>query len=113
MVAQNKILVSEIRLFISNLTEQEWKSNEKKKNELGNNVSSRENGSYENTSVVTESQTYQFSSSQKTGIYPDNFTIKIAFKPLYLPLRCALFVLPKFLFMLHATHDWSNSIKQQ
>ena len=63
-----------------------------KKNELGNNVSlSTENGSTENTSVVAESQTFQSSSSQQTGIYPDNFAIKISFKPLYLPrMLCPL-----------------------
>jgi len=41
-----------------------------------------ENGSYENTSVVAEAQTFQSSPSQQTGIYPDKFTNKISFKPL-------------------------------
>jgi len=122
MVGQNKILVRVIPLFISNECEQEWKikKKKKKKRELWNNLSpSTEYGSAENTSVVAESQTFQSTSSQQTGIYSDKFAIKISFKPLYLPHMLALFAPPKLLcisfliFVFPAPHDTSNAIKQE
>jgi len=61
MVAKNLIFVRETLLFIPNASEQEWISNATEI--IGNNVSSStENESYENRSVVANSQTVHSSS---------------------------------------------------
>jgi len=106
MVAQNLILVRGIFSFIPNATEQERKSNQNRRNELGNNVSSStENGSSENHSPIADSQTFHPNSLLH---YRNNFNNNISFKPLYLPHLFALLFQPKILcissitFMFHA-----------